>query len=95
MAQIELTVKRRKGTEGNKNWTMICSVNRRRSPKTGSTFVTREAKCYLTWDADFKWFESEDPLKPQLALASTGMSQMCMEMPNGLTYQYMANILTY
>ena len=29
-----------------------------------SLFVSSElceAKCYLTWDADFKWFESDDP----------------------------------
>jgi len=26
-----------------------------------------QAKCYLTWDADFKWFTSEDPYVPVLA----------------------------
>ena len=41
---------------------------RRCSPPTKRVCKIRElqqAKCYLTWDADFKWFESEDPLKPQ------------------------------
>ena len=25
--------------------------------------VRAKAKCYLTWDADFKWFTSDDPLE--------------------------------
>ncbi|CAE8645738.1 unnamed protein product, partial [Polarella glacialis] len=33
------------------------------------------AKCYLTWDADFKWFESEDPYVPVLSGGLLGMSK--------------------
>ena len=34
-----------------------------------------QAKCYLTWDADFKWFESEDPYVPILSGGLLGISK--------------------
>lgn len=34
-----------------------------------------QAKCYLTWDADFKWFESEDEYIPILSGGLLGMSR--------------------
>jgi len=33
------------------------------------------AKCYLTWDADFKWFESDDDYVPVLSGGLLGISQ--------------------
>jgi len=33
------------------------------------------AKCYLTWDADFKWFNSEDPYVPVLSGGLLGISR--------------------
>eukprot|EP00927_Polykrikos_kofoidii_P036265 TRINITY_DN30617_c0_g1_i1.p1 TRINITY_DN30617_c0_g1~~TRINITY_DN30617_c0_g1_i1.p1 ORF type:complete len:613 (-),score=123.14 TRINITY_DN30617_c0_g1_i1:221-2059(-) len=34
-----------------------------------------QGKCYLTWDADFKWFESEDPYVPILSGGLLGISR--------------------
>ncbi|CAJ1373424.1 unnamed protein product [Effrenium voratum] len=34
-----------------------------------------QAKCYLTWDADFKWFSSEDPYVPILSGGLLGISK--------------------
>uniref|UniRef100_A0A7S0AL75 Polypeptide N-acetylgalactosaminyltransferase n=1 Tax=Pyrodinium bahamense TaxID=73915 RepID=A0A7S0AL75_9DINO len=34
-----------------------------------------QAKCYLTWDADFKWFESDDPYVPVLSGGLLGISK--------------------
>lgn len=34
-----------------------------------------EAKCYLTWDADFKWFHSSDPYVPVISGGLLGMSK--------------------
>ncbi|CAK9114916.1 unnamed protein product [Durusdinium trenchii] len=34
-----------------------------------------QAKCYLTWDADFKWFESDDPYVPILSGGLLGISK--------------------
>lgn len=34
-----------------------------------------QAKCYLTWDADFKWFDSEDQYVPILSGGLLGMSR--------------------
>lgn len=34
-----------------------------------------QAKCYLTWDADFKWFESSDPYVPVLSGGLLGISR--------------------
>jgi len=33
------------------------------------------AKCYLTWDADFKWFSSDDPYVPVLSGGLLGISR--------------------
>jgi GT2 family glycosyltransferase len=33
------------------------------------------AKCYLTWDADFKWFNSDDPYVPVLSGGLLGISR--------------------
>mmetsp|Transcript_40735 Transcript_40735/g.93740 ORF Transcript_40735/g.93740 Transcript_40735/m.93740 type:complete len:585 (-) Transcript_40735:54-1808(-) len=33
------------------------------------------SKCYLTWDADFKWFQSDDPYVPVLSGGLLGMSK--------------------
>jgi len=35
----------------------------------------KAAKCYLTWDADFKWYESDDPWVPVLSGGLLGISQ--------------------
>lgn len=34
-----------------------------------------QAKCYLTWDADFKWFDSNDPYVPVLSGGLLGISK--------------------
>ncbi|CAE7350723.1 Galnt3 [Symbiodinium natans] len=34
-----------------------------------------QAKCYLTWDADFKWFTSDDPYVPILSGGLLGISK--------------------
>lgn len=34
-----------------------------------------QAKCYLTWDADFKWFDSDDPYVPVLSGGLLGISK--------------------
>lgn len=34
-----------------------------------------QAKCYLTWDADFKWFNSDDPYVPVLSGGLLGISR--------------------
>lgn len=34
-----------------------------------------QAKCYLTWDADFKWFNSDDPYVPVLSGGLLGISK--------------------
>jgi len=34
------------------------------------------AKCYLTWDADFKWFESDDDFIPVISGGLLGISKM-------------------
>merc|ERR1719401_549731 len=33
------------------------------------------AKCYLTWDVDFKWVESDDPFMPAISGGLLGMSK--------------------
>merc|ERR1719183_3433998 len=32
------------------------------------------AKCYLTWDVDFKWVDSEDPYMPAISGGLLGLS---------------------
>jgi len=39
------------------------------------TFSHGVAKCYLTWDADFKWYNSDDPYVPVLSGGLLGISQ--------------------
>jgi glycosyltransferase involved in cell wall biosynthesis len=50
---------------------------------TQRSFSAGMAKCYLTWDADFKWFNSDDPYVPVLSGGLLGISRRWWNMTRG------------